>query len=384
MATTRLNPTDKLVHMLSQGSEAENHLIEQVAAVHIQDKLVAPKKLYFRATRGKAYVHFSAIAHDAEFVIHPHAFGQMCDLVKLPRKYANHLLHRKEDWAHNLLSHNLQQLFVQSDFPEFGDSGVQRRFLARTVNGELRGWLSRRFNRHLASLPLLRGFISAYTLQGAQAVYGFAGTVSFSLSAFLPKVYTPTPGEHLAVGVTWRNSDFGAGRLTVALSLLRVNSGTTSVLGDVMSKVHLGRVIQDSDLDMSDDTAAKEVDALVGVIHDSVAQWLAPERVERLVAAVAEATEQELSWTQLKAELRRVLGKGDVDRLKQLLEEDVVDLPPVGRTASGDPLPTRWWATNAVGMLAERALDPDEKLALQLAAGGLLGGVVNKIEKESA
>lgn len=363
----------RLENKLRLGEESQNRLLEQVAATHIIDKLVPPKKIHILCQGpGTPHVAIGDSPLDRMFDIHPHALGQMCSVIGFPRNYARRL-RQGADWEKALFDHNMNTLFHEGTYLDRRKNTTK--FLMRFVNEELRGFLSRNFNRHLASLPLLRGFISACGQVGAQPVSATTSAVSFSLKSFLPYVFEPVEGEFVAFGAAWSNSDFGSGRMKVALTVMRITSGTMSVLEDALSRVHIGSIIQESDLEISDHTAAKEVEAQVSAIHDTVSQQLAPEPVNRLCTAIAAAHDEQVPWHRIKAELGRLLQKKELEDVKKMLEsgeDDIVDLPPPGQTDSGVPIATRWWASNVVGWMAEREQNPDRKNDLQQLAGDLL------------
>lgn len=367
---------ERLEIRFKKGEFQQQALIEQVAGLHIRDRLVPPKKMHLLCpAAGKVRISYSD-DDSTGIVVHPHALGQMCGVAGIPKVYVNRLV-KGDAWERSLFEYNLTTLFSMGSYLDRAHNPTK--FLHRLVGSgedqELRGFLSRNFNRHLASLPLLRGFVMACREVGAQPIEATTSSVRFSLKCFLPYVFEPVPGEFVSFGVTWSNSDFGAGRLKVAMSVMRISSGTTSILEDAMSRVHIGSVIQDSDLELSDETAAKEVDTQVSAIHDAVNKQLTPEAVERLLAALEKAAEEKIPWHRLKSELQRVLQKGEIEDVKKMLEtgiDDIVDLPPPGKDDSGNPIATRWWASNTIGWLASKEQNPERKDELQSLAGGLL------------
>lgn len=361
---------ERLEARFNIGQREQDKLLEQVANMHIRDRLVPPAKMRFHTD--KKPMLFYGI-DQAGVDIHPHALGQMCSVAGITKTYVNRLL-SGEAWEQELFDHNLNTLFQKGTYLDRARNPTK--FLHRLVGNELRGFLSRNFNRHLASLPLLRGFVQSCAQVGARPVEATTSSVRFSLKCYLPHVFEPVPGEFVAVGGLWSNSDFGSGRLKVALSTMRISGGTTAVLDDVMSRVHIGSVIQDSDLEVSDETAAKEVDTQVSAIRDAVLSQLAPEPVNRLLEVIAAAHEEHVPWARLKGELSRLLQKTEMADVKKMLEtglDDIVDLPPPGRTEGGDPIPTRWWASNVVSWMASKEQNPDRQSDLQQLAGEILG-----------
>lgn len=365
---------DRLEVRFRIGGQEQDRLVRQVAALHIRDRLVPPRKTFFLFTSSGPRVSYS-LDDTLGIPIHHHALWQMCSVAGMPRVFVQRLM-RGEDWERELLRHNMTELFHQGSYLDRSKNPTK--FLHRLVgeNGgqELRGFLSRNFNRHLASLPLLRGFVEACEEVGARPIEASSGSVRFSLKCFLPYVFEPIDGEFVAFGVTWSNSDFGAGRLKVSLALMRISGGTIAVLEDTMSRIHIGSVIQDSDLEVSEETAIKEVDTQVSAIRDAVRLQLSHDAVNKLLVALAKASEEHIPWHRLKSELNR-LQKSEIEDIRKMLEsgiDDIIDLPPPGRDESGEPIATRWWASSTLGWLASREQDADKKADLQSLAGDIL------------
>lgn len=364
------------------GEREELALIEQVARNVIVDKLVPPKMTVFAPDVSGRHVF---ISYNAERIyrIHRHAFGQLCGKVGFPMAYANHLLVGDTKWQTDLLCYNLNELYHQ---PAWEDRSGPVRFLHRIVGDELRGFLSHRFNRHLATAPMLRTFVENCRAAGAKPIDATTTAVRVALKYLLPKVFEAFPGEAVCFGSEFGNSDFGAGRLTVRSTIWRASSRTSSVLDEVFGKVHIGSVIEDSDLEISDDTAKKEVIAQQGAIADAVKQQLQEKTIERLLKAIRLAHEEEVPWSRLRPQLAKFLSKTDQEWMEGLLNgsaTNIIDLPPVRHeferrdgTFGNAYVPNTWWASACVGALADKAEDPDRKLELQKEAGRLLEGSI--------
>lgn len=376
----------KLAMKFAKGEEEQDSLVARVSNLVIRDRLVPPLQMSFSALRfdEETKTDMSIDAEEGLFLeytgrsetpytIHPHALSQLASVAGIPKLYVNTLRDGKL-WKKQLLVTNLMELFHKSEFKE--RKGQSAMFLHRLVGNELRGFLSRSYNRHLASAPLLRAFVESCAQVGAKPIEATASDVKLSLKCYLPYVFEPVDGEFVGVGTNWTNSDFGCGKLKVSLSVMRITSGTTSVLEDKVSRVHLGSIIQESDIEMSDETAAKEVEAIASAIRDSVTTQLEPEPVHKLLEVIRMAHEEQVPWHKLKLELSKLLQKKELEMIEQMLKtggDAIVDLPPPGKTASGDPVPTRWWASNVVGWVASTEKSDERKQDLQTLAGEVLG-----------
>jgi hypothetical protein len=306
--------------------------------------------------------------------IHGHAFSQMCARLGITGKFLKEAHVTKDAWKASAVAHLLQEYFHNT---KFNDKSGQVQFLNRFVGDELRGFVSRKFNRWLASEPLLDAFLFACDMNNVVPVEAVASDIRLSLKCVLPFIFEPVPGEFICFGINWTNSDFGAGRLTLATTIWSARTHCYSVLDTALSRVHLGSVLEDSDLEISADTAEKEVIAQCAAIRDTVTAQLSFHKVDRLLSAIEAAYEAELSWSDIKKHISRFLTQTDVDKLKLAFDSGVVDLPPLKvsgavRTASA------WWLTSSVSWLAQQTTDGERKLELQNRAGALLEPYLSK------
>lgn len=302
--------------------------------------------------------------------IHAHALGQIADTCGLSRNYLTRL-HTGEAWREELLAHNLNQLFLNQEFRNRLKEPAE--FLHRLVGDELRGFLTQSYNRHLLSMPLLAAFKEACDEVGAQPAHGYATDTKVGLQCYLPYAFEPTEGEFVAIGVWWGNSDFGDGKLKVSHTIMRVSGWGSAILEDSYSRVHLGGVVRDSDIRLSDEVAAKEIDVVASAIKDAVHKVLAPEPVKRLCAAITQAAEEEIPWDKLKGQLNKLLQREQVDKLQTFIDQPITDLPPPGRDQYGRHLASKWWAAAAVALLAEHETDAGRQADMKQVAGKFLG-----------
>lgn len=383
----------RMFERTKRGKAEQQALLDTVTKTVIVDRLVAPRSMEFIA-RDMDELHLlyqmpeGTLGPDKTVAkIHRHALNQLCAKVGFPMTYLNSLnkyvgkpsLTSKmtEDWKRRLLCHNLNELFHQPEWIERG--GDATRFLHRIVDGELRGFLSRRYNRHLASAPLLRAFIDACEAQDAVPIEAQSSPVRVSLKFLLPDVFEAFPGEYIGIGSEWSNSDFGAGKLSISQTVWRIATGTSSVLDETLGRVHLGSIIEDSDIEMSDDTAKAEVDAQRKAIRDAVNHQFSVKTVDRLLIALRAARDEQIPWTRLKGQLARFLTKSDVDWLQNTLDmkgEGIIDLPPISFAPDGTPMANTYWAASAVSAIAAKTEDTDRRSELQREAGKLLASLL--------
>lgn len=360
---------ERVKNRLQVGEAEQKRLIEQVGRMVIRDKLVPPKGMQFTVPDGQSAVRILYNGAEETLKIHRHALNQLAAKVSVPMTYVNHLQGQSpEGWKSDLLAYILTTSFHQTDFP---DRAGEMRFLHRIVDGELRGFLSRRFNRHLASAPLLRAFLSATQEMQAFPMEATTTDVKLALKCYLPYVFEPVPGEKVCLGCEWTNSDFGAGRMQVALTMWLPARDRFTVLDQALSRVHIGSVIEDSDIELSEETATKEAETQALAVRDSVKSQLAVESVEKVLKAVEVAHNDAVPWHRIRGNLAKYIGKKDIDNLHEALKKEILDLPPVPRV-DGEVLASKWWASNALAWLASKESDPERALELQHAAGSFI------------
>ena len=277
----------------------------------------------------------------------------------------------KEDalWATATLCGVLEDFYQNKKF-KFGKS-ERPVFLHRVVNEELRGFMSRRYNIHLATGRMVQDFVTACTRNLALPAEGIATDVRFSLKAFL-NVPVQAAGEFLGVGVEFSNSDFGAGKMKVSSFLFRVASGGFISCDEGIARVHLGRILEDSDIDIDQETTRKEAEAIGAAIGNAVDALLKPDSLERLIAAIDRAWHEQIPWSSLQKRLSSLLGKDEIGTVKAFLDQNIETLPALIPSDQGVNTPTSWWVASVLGQLASSEKDPDRKLDLQKAAGSFL------------
>lgn len=371
------NAKGRLESQFLIGKERERRLIELVSNMVITDALVRPSVMAFGWHEKDLIV---ALQQSGDtMTVHPHALGQMSQVFEYPKIYVNKLV---KGCAGIPRSKTVLKLVDDLNWHAHESKlkdrkGNSAKYLCRYVDGEIRGFLSRSFKRHLASKPLLRAFVTSCAQAGLKAVDAHASPVRVNLQCVLPHVFEPYDGEYVTIGVAWSNSDFGGGRMKVSMFMRRVNGPASAILNDAISEVHIGPIIEESDIEMSEDTNRAELEAQRKAIRDAVVGQVKPEQVNKLLVAIKLAQEEELPWHRLKSELSRVLQKKELASVYEALTNSQTDnfeeLPPVRFDDEDDPVATRWWAAAVLGQLAEKELDAERKKAMQEMAGETIG-----------
>lgn len=367
---------EALERRIKLGKEGTRKVIEVIEHMQIVDRPCFTNKESMRflciGESERIAITYPNRGDSRAYSVHPHALHQLCErtVPKVPIHYARSLA-ANEGWERLLLCHSLNKLFDNGPFVK---KNVPVKYLHRIVGNELRGFLSIRFNRYLSSRPMLAAFLNACSFMQAAPVDANWTDVHFNLKCYLPLVFEPIPGEFIALGCSWSNSDFGAGRMSVTLSCLRIQRGHHLVLDKALSKVHVGSVIQADgfeDLMISEETMLKEVEAQASAINDTVCNLLGEESIQTALEAIRAAAAEDISWAKLRAGIKTLLRKNELEKLEEMLKQPLEDLPPVGQDVNGNPLPSKWWAASALGMLSE-GMPSDRRLEVQAHAGALL------------
>lgn len=360
------------------GRDQQKRIIKACSEQIPRDRYVHPHLMRFRRDKdGKVVINYAqGPGHDCwakyeTIKIHPHALGQLSDTADINRHYVGKLNQPPIQFRGELLTHNLNELFHKHTY--LNRAKQEAEFLHRLVGNELRGFLTQSYNRHLLSMPLLMAFIDACQEVDARPMAGFATDTKISLQCYLPWGFEIVAGDFVALGVQFSNSDFGDGKLKVSHTFMRVTGFAAGVMEESFSRVHLGGVVRDSDLRLSDEVAKKEIETVAAAIKDAVQQVLHHTSIEKLIRLMQKAAAEEIPWEKLRGNLAKVLGKEDVGTVKDMLEKRIENLPPPGIGSDGRPLATRWWAAAAVALLADKEIDTTRSADLKEYAGKLLG-----------
>lgn len=238
---------------------------------------------------------------------------------------------------------------------------ARSRVLVRSVDGELRGWLSDSYRR-IDSRPLVEALIQEAQAVGAIPYDGSATETRVAIKVILPRVIEVMPGEYMVLGAEWSNSDYGNGIhgvRTFGLRVVCLNGMTTE---NLLKQVHLGRKLSE-DVAMSARTLELDTQTNVSALRDVVRAAFGPARVETLGDEIRAAAAREYTGSQLAARLKnfpKSTVKAAVDAYRS---EDVTNLPP-GENA--------WRASNAVSWIARHEEDAERRLDLERAAGNVL------------
>jgi len=340
----------RIDEVIAKGRDGARRVFKYVMENQPNDKLVNVDKLSFEPKEN--HIEVLAPTLDSER-IHRNALGQMAERVSLPMAYVN-TLQGHGAWGIELLAENLHKLFGHN----------KSRALMRSVNGEVRGFLSDKYRR-LDSGPFIESFVKACSDVDALPYQGYTSDTKVSIQAIIPKVYEPVKNEYMAYGVTFENSDFGNGAMQVQFFILRLQCLNGMIGESNMRQVHLGKRLEDEDF--SKKTQELNVKTILSAMQDVVRAQLSSERIDTMQAFIAKSAAEKLTDDRRGAvleSLKRSMTKAEIDRMTAKFNEPDVELLPPGNNM--------WRLSQALSWLAGEEEDAERKLELQKQAGKLL------------
>ena len=310
--------------------------------------------------------------------LHPHAFSRMRQEIDLSSTTTKAMLEGPQ-WDRKNLEMLLNSKFKNKGFSQRG--GGSPRFINLTVGTQVRGFVGRGFKRHLKSGPLLESFIKACAAYGAMPVSASATDLRVIMQCMLPYVFSPTNEEYMAIGVTFSNSDFGAGAFRIDLTVMNLRNGVLmparTLNGSGRGETHQGGKGEDDSYDsteLSEDTISKLLRAKQGEVFDLVSAALRSDKVNEFFEEVAMAMENSISWARFERYLKGKLTQTELETVQNLLKKEgkSEELPEVKYDMDGKAVMNLWFASNVIGHIAANAGERQEDL--QMAAGRLLLG----------
>jgi hypothetical protein len=335
-----------LSQKIAEGARSAASTIERIQNEVPTDRIVNTRAVDF-AANGSGGVNRSGltVSVDGEVLVPTdYAIEQIAEKAGVPTPYLRSLTTRDSaPWQRELAAETLRRHY---------HNRPAERMLSRSVNGNLRGWLSDRFRR-LDARPLLDVLTTELSGIGAVPFSGTFTDTRVAIKALMPEIIEPVPGEFMVLGLEWGNSDYGNGPHRLAEFAIRVACLNGMTKESVLREIHLGGRLSDR-IEYSNRTYELDTRASASALRDTVKGVLGPAARERFVNQIRAANAKETSEAQLKAHVKSLpmrTQKAIVDAFKS---EDVINLP-AGSTA--------WRASNAISWIAKSA---DEETRLDL------------------
>ena len=351
-ATTRASEARAILERkIESGRSSAVDLFHRIHQDAPHDAIVRGSAFRFHGDSDRLSVEFGG----DDFGVHNHALGQFASRAGIPGQYLRKLS-EAGGWQRDLAAEVLSK--------HYHNGAADQRFLARAVNGNVRGLLSDKYRR-LDSRPLVDAFASECQAVGAVPVDGTCSDTRVALKAIVPQIYEPVPGEVIAFGLEWANSDFGHGMHALRAFILRVWCLNGATMENALAQVHIGGRIAE-DIEFSQRTYELDTRASISALRDVVRGTLSAPKVEQLCDGIRRADENKVEWKNVRSSLAKRLLKGELDAAKAAFEsEDVINLP-AGKSM--------WRVSNALSWIAGQTEDRDRKLDLQRLAGEVVSG----------
>jgi hypothetical protein len=290
---------------------------------------------------------------DQQLAIANHAVGQMCQRADIPVAMYRKLIDNPstEGWGPGLMS---------EIFNKFYGNQNDVSYLARSYGGRLRGWLSTSYRR-LDSRPLLDAFLGVTKELGMIPIRGLASETKVMMKCLMPVVFEPAPNEVVSFGATWENSDYGNGKHSLRVFVLRLWCTNFAISDEGLQQIHLGKKLSE-DIQYSQRTYELDTQTSASAIRDIVRGSLEPDRIGAMCAAIEEAANTEIKNPAAFLErMKSALTKGERELIAAKYNTPDVELLPPGNTA--------WRMSNAISLFAQEIEDADRQIELLKLAG---------------
>lgn len=348
------------------------NVIERVQGMAIDDHIVRAKALNFSRETLEANVGYAEgfsgrlqmnLPDGQSKFLHENAVRQLAAQSDMPKKFIDSIIGRGA-WGTDLIAHNFNQIL---------HNGNGTKYLIRSVQDETRAILSDRYRR-IDSRPLIDAFAAESQSLGLVPFEGYALDTTVRIRGILPTVFEPYPGEYIAFGLQWKNSDFGVGGHELGFFLLRPVCLNGAVGESFLRQVHLGGRLSE-DIEFSAQTYQLDTQANVSALRDIVRHALGAGNIDGQVDAIRFAHEKNITPKEAKDFLSKNLLKGDADEVTEAFISPDIEMMPAGQN--------QWRLSNALSWVANiKTASGETEKALELQS--LAGSLIPKVELLSA
>jgi hypothetical protein len=325
-----------------------------------QDRLASGSKLHFATNDSRVILALppakkpdGSIVPAADLPVHRWSLNQVASRADVPIRFID-ALSGDGEWGRELLAHNLNEIYTKRL--------NRNRFLIRSLNQEVRGFLSDAYRR-IDSRPLVAAFFEEAQSKGLLPYQGYVTDTKIEVHCIMPEVFEPYPGEVIAFGTAFSNSDYGNGAASLRDYVLRIWCANLAVFEEAMRHVHLGKRLDDNIL-YSERTQLLDAETTVSALRDIMATRMTMDSLRERVAVVQRAATTEVKPEAAKAMLKKLLNQGEAEAVQEIYTSLDTDNVPAGNTM--------WRLSNAISWVAGRTEDAERKLELARAAGTLL------------
>lgn len=283
------------------------------------------------------------------FLVNDYAHGQISDRLGIPKRYYD----RMRGTAHSLLQENVRHWLTHDP----------KRQMVRTLDGNVRAFLSDRYRR-LDDFDLMEHLLPTFAgIDGLTFQVAALTDTRLHIRALLPKIEREIKvGDTVQAGIEIKNSEVGAGALTISPFVWRLVCSNGMVMPTAVRRNHVGKRVDEDDANLGMYRAET-------IAQDDKAFFMK-------VADVVRATLTEVAFDEIVAQLRETLGGERIaapaaatERLGKTFDLGEGEQESIlAHLASGGDL-SRWGMVNAITAAAKSA-DGWDRLAEMEAIGG--------------
>lgn len=352
---------NKLETKFASGRSSVTEVMEKIEATIPHDLLAWNNALNFKETDYGVTIDIPGQNNSpTNLSVHKHALQQLADEARIPKKFIDVLVNDKQS---DLLAHVLNERFHQM---------TPDRHMARTVDGQLMGWLSMHYKR-LDTPTLAMVFFEECHKLGAVPAGGKYMDTKSVITMMLPYCFEPFPGEVLGFGMQFWKGDFGGVSCSAQNFVERLLCLNGMTGRDGLRKIHLGK-------EMNEETFSNpkiielQTELVAEQIRETIRRCIAPDAVREKMAVIKVANEKDVNIRDALEAMRKgaKLTKEEAARCTELYNTaDIELLPPVsGRPKKGEG--SLWRLSNVLSLLAQET-EGERILELQSLAGETIG-----------
>jgi len=345
---------DKFQQQIDKGKSLISTALTRIQNEVPTDVLTSSEKLKFRYSKEDGLeVEIPKIGLNG---VHSNAFAQMAATVGINgfNEYAQNLLKKGGAFGY----HAAGEL-------NWHMAELQQRRLLRVTNGSVRGFLSDTY-RPVDTRAILTAFIEeAVQRLGAQPIAVNITDVRYVIKVAYPEVLRPTDDEVLIYGIELYDSEYGRGKTGIRPFIERLWCTNFATLEETLGKIHLGAKLPD-DIELSKKTYALDTAGTRSALVDVTRALFSEKRITSFLQMVKKASEDNLTWTELRPRLAKQLLKSEMQQAEKIWtsQDDQTEIIPNGHST--------WSASNLLSWFAKQTDDDDRRLDLERAAGALV------------
>jgi hypothetical protein len=336
-------------------------LLEKLKDRTIQDWVFRDDEISFDTASTIPFVYIRGMEKETPHIwrMNPHSAYQVADRIGLPQTWISKSI-TGVNYQRDAAAYALNQYMENY-------KGNDNRFLMRTVDDTLRGFLSTSYKR-LNTREIFMMFVLTATKLGLPLVGAFEGGSRDYLEILNPSLtWVDTPNNGLvayARGMQLKNSDFGDGYLELRAwglygACLNGNTGK-----HFLKEIHLGARVAE-DVMFSIETINHDTETRALMVRDAMEYVFSPENQEYEAKSIQKASETEVD---LKDEIHRLPQIGITKTEAKSVEEILLKHDPEDGI---NGKPSKFMVAQAISALA-RTTDPGRMREMQRVAGSLI------------